>query len=464
MILLIFRKEFNEIFFSKRFLIIVIGVAVLWFFALFNGIGYYQGSNSSAQQVQNETYQQWLDQGDKNPHSAAHYGFYIAKPIPLLAVIDKGANDFLGNVVWIEAHNQNEVKNPAATDAGSLLRMGQLTIGFVLQFIIPLMIILLCYNLFTKEKENGTIKLLLSTRANLIDLFMGKFLASMLSLWMMLLPLLAFSMLLMYQQDFSESWSLEIIPSMVYFVLGLFLLYTLLIAICISVSLKVNSSSIALVILAGFWLCGVFLVPRFASVLAEQVYPAPTSFAFEQQITDMRLKGIDGHGPVNEDLLKETLDQYGVDSIEDLPVNFAAISLQASEESDAAIYDIVYTELFIQFRQQEKFLSYMGILSPFQTFRNISMALSGTDMQTHLDFAEHAEKHRRAIQKTINDFYLSHDTGSDDLWHSVGLLNYTSPDIYQRLHMAQLDVVVLITWLLLGLGFTYYSVKTFKIV
>ena len=45
----------------------------------------------------------WLGQGEKNPHSAAHYGVYAFKPVSALAAIDQGLQPFLGVGVWLEA-------------------------------------------------------------------------------------------------------------------------------------------------------------------------------------------------------------------------------------------------------------------------------------------------------------------------------------------------------------------------
>jgi ABC-2 type transport system permease protein len=46
-------------------------------------IGWRQGLRIDAEQAaaRNVTYQQWLDQGDKNPHKAAHFGQYGFKPM-----------------------------------------------------------------------------------------------------------------------------------------------------------------------------------------------------------------------------------------------------------------------------------------------------------------------------------------------------------------------------------------------
>src|SRR5688572_15412928 len=48
----------------------------------------------------------WVEQGDKNSHSAAHFGVYAFKPLPPLAAVDRGIEPFVGTTVLLEAHRQ----------------------------------------------------------------------------------------------------------------------------------------------------------------------------------------------------------------------------------------------------------------------------------------------------------------------------------------------------------------------
>lgn len=464
MIKLIYLKELMDILRSQRFRLIAAGFALISFLALFNGVQYYQSSNETAKTAADASYRQWLEQGEKNPHSGAHYGFYAYKPNPLMSVMDRGAVDFLGNVVWLEAHNQNEVKNPAAADGGALLRMGQLTLGFVLQCILPLILILLSYNQFTKETENGTLKLLLSTRISLRQLFAAKFLASYSVALVLLVPVLGIALGTMSSLDSSENWWSDVVPSFLYLTGSLMIFYALVTLISVSVSLRVSTSAVALVSLAGFWLIGVFLVPRFGSILAQEIYPTATSFEFDEQIALLKEKGVDGHGAPNQDLVAQTLKKYGVDSLSQLPVNFAAISLQVGEENAAAVYDVVYADLFGQFRKQEVWLRYVGLLSPFQAFRNLSMAVSGTDAHEHLRFANQAEDHRRMIQKTLNTYYETNTTGNETLWRSVPNFGYQKSSILERLTLVRLDALVLGIWLMLSFLFAGFCLRSFQLI
>ncbi len=64
----------------------------------------------------------WLSQGEKDPHSAAHYSIYAFKPSAPLAVLDPGIESYVGQAVWLEAHVQNDLLYRPKGEATALQR------------------------------------------------------------------------------------------------------------------------------------------------------------------------------------------------------------------------------------------------------------------------------------------------------------------------------------------------------
>jgi ABC-2 type transport system permease protein len=465
MITKILIKELKEILAGQRFRWLAIGLSILWTIGLLNGISYYTEQVQIHGEATQASYRQWLEQGEKNPHAAAHYGFYTFKPIMPASILEKGASDFMGNAIWLEAHNQNEVKNPAASDHGTLSRMGQLTVGFLMVYIFPLLIFLLSYNTFSREWENGTIRILLSTRAGMPSLFIGKLLGTFTATMLVFLPLWALAWLV-------SAWVAKDAPHIghlweiaVPMTITALVFYLILSLLGVTLSLWTRQSAVSLILITGFWLVGVFLVPRLSAALARYHQPLPSSFVFDQQIATLRENGIDGHNPSGArqaQLVKETLEKYGVQTLAELPVNFAAISLQASEEFDAAIYDKVYGNSFAQMMQQNEFLQKTFLLSPFMAFRNWCMALSHTDMATHLHFANEAETHRRMIQKALNTFYENNQVGNETLWASIPPFEYQPLSLTERVSGVTNDLLSIGFWLFIAAIAALFTVLHFK--
>ena len=69
--------------------------------------------------------------------------------------------------------------------------------------------------------------------------------------------------------------------------------------------------------------------------MAEQKFRYPLGSNFRSDVTD-RSEGIDGviHRMIVEQLEKATLKKYNVATLEELPIDFAGIVMQADEEYD----------------------------------------------------------------------------------------------------------------------------------
>jgi ABC-2 type transport system permease protein len=452
----VFAKEYAELRQDPRLRWSLMIVYALFAVALFTGYRYYSQTHRQHTEAQQASYEQWLDQGQKNPHSAAHYGFYAYKPVPLLSVIDKGMDDYLGNAVWMEAHKQNEVRERAAQDAVDLGRFGTLTVGFLWQYILPLVIILLTFNAVSKERESGTLRMLLATETSPRQLVLGKAWAVLQAVWLLFfLPMFAVSAAAMLAAGGGEAF-VQNLPG-----LGLaFVFYTIFLALLtgigVWVSAQVRQSGLALVALLGFWAFGAFFVPRIGSSFAKAAHPTPSAFAFSQQVEYEKSNGIDGHNPSDKfykELEAKTLQEYGVDSLSQLPVSFAAISLQASENRDWVIFDKNYGALFDTFQRQNRFMDAFNALSPVLAMRNLSRALAGTDVDKHVDFTRHAEGFRRMMQQTLNGEMKTKAAGKDydymadeTLWKKIPPFTYRPPGVGAVLKNQWLNLSVLLVW------------------
>ncbi len=131
----------------------------------------------------------WEQQSEKDPHDAAHDGTYVIKPLHPMAMIDKGIQPYSGQVVHLGAHQRKQSTLNEAKDQSGVFRFGELTPGFVLTYVIPLLLIFLGFNSFTEEKEKQTLRLLLVQGASRKELALGKWLAlfiQMIVLWLLL--------------------------------------------------------------------------------------------------------------------------------------------------------------------------------------------------------------------------------------------------------------------------------------
>ncbi|GAB3763016.1 DUF3526 domain-containing protein [Spirosoma pomorum] len=465
MIGLIFRKELTELIRTTRMNWLLIGTALLVGLALYNGYTYAVDHQQLLSESQRVTYQQFISQGDKNPHLGAHFGFYAYKPMAELALLENGIDDYTGNSFYLEPHQRGIVRFREVTDSTALRSFGFLNVGYFVQFILPLFIFLLSHNLFAKEWENGTIKMVLSARVTARQLFVGKLLACGLLVGALLALVILIPLALLLVQPQPVDWP-TVLPVYGCYVAGLLLYAILLTVLGVAVSLLTRSSSLALVGLTGFWLLGVFLIPRLTAELARRVYPSVTSADFDRQTFQEKQYGVGNEGTKDArraQLEARTLKQYGVSRLEDLPVFFIPITIEYFEESDGWVMDRAYAAVEANEFRQDRLVLASALLSPFLAFRDLSMHLTATDMNTHYDFAAKAEQHRRRVGEQVDAFYQNNTVATNVFWKTVPQFAYQAPGVGWRLSNAVASLGILLGWTVLALVLMVISYRRVRV-
>jgi ABC-2 type transport system permease protein len=145
-------------------------------------------------------------------------------------------------------------------------------------------------------------------------------------------------------------------------------------------------------------------------------------------ITDMRMnedmrKLGDGHNaadPAFAQLRRNILAQYGVDSVDDLPVNFRGLVAQRSEEELTATLNKYAEQRMSRELAQSKRLDSFGVLSPYVAISAASRALAGTDLRTHHRFLREAEVLRYEFVQGLNTAHVEKLSYVDDINRNKG--------------------------------------------
>jgi ABC-2 type transport system permease protein len=453
------RKEFTDTLRDGRFR--WGGVAVLALLLAAVGLGWAHQREVAATQAlaEDQTWEHWQQQGAKNPHSAAHYGVYAFKPVSTLSFVDQGVDPYLGVATWLEAHRQNPFEYRPAQDATAIARFGGLSAAGVLQLLVPLLIIFLAFSTVSAERESGTLRQLLSTGVRPRDVVRGKALGVAAALAMLLCPaalLVAAAMVL----SSADSAGNAVLPGLL-LVLTYSAYFAIFVAVSVAVSARARSSRSALVGLLGFWIVNAMVAPRAAADLAEAAYPLPATVEFEAAIQRTFESGLDGRTPANERMWQvedSLLAAYGATTRAELPVNYAGVSLQASEEYGNLVFDRHYGELAALLERQQAVHRSVGIGAPVLLVRELSMGLAGTDAAHHWHFANAAEAHRRVIQRILNDDITYNSRwGEDysagpDLWARVPRFHYEAPGLAWTLGRQRATLALLLLWFLAALA------------
>jgi len=447
------KKEMTEMFRDGRFQLAAGIVGILLMASLGAGWKQYQDLKTEHETAQRAERVNWLTQARKNPHQGAHYGVYAFKPKSQLSVVDTGVDPYVGSAVYLEAHKQNEFRFRPAQDAStSIQRFGELTAAIVLQVLIPLLITLLTFSAFAGEREQGTLRQVLSLGVSRRQLAAGKALGIAGALAAVLLPatvvgvaaLALTSTTGLLAVDVSRA-SLMVAAYVVYF--------AVFIAVSLAVSAWAPSSRFALIAVFAFWMVNGLIATRAFSDLGSYLHPTPSAVEFDAAL--QRDLGDTKALDAKLDAIKAGLfTRYRVDKLDDLPVNFRAISLQEAEEHGYTVFEEHFGEVFDQFESQNGVYQWGGVVSPLIAVRSISMGLAGTDFAHHRHFTVAAENYRRTIIRYMNDDILVHPTrggeeylAGRELWEKVPEFQYEAPGAAWALSHYISSITLLGAWL-----------------
>jgi ABC-2 type transport system permease protein len=457
MISRIARKELIETVRDGRFRVLGAVVLAISVTSLFAGWRHHRDVEAQHAQAQQATRAQWLDQGSKNPHSAAHYGVYAFKPRTRLSMVDTGIDAYVGVAAWLEAHKQNEYKYRPAQDRTAVQRFGELTAAEGFLVLLPLFIVLVTFSAFTGEREQGTLRQLLSLGVRPRDLVIGKAAGIAAALGLVLVPATVAGIVCLALAADDASLMSDLPRAAL---LGLVYLayFTIFVAVSLGVSARVKSSRLSLVLLLSFWFANSLIASRAASDLAAVLHPAPSAVEFQtamdKELADQReiQQRLDARR-------QELLRRYQATDIEMVPINFRGISLQEGEEHGNEVFDRHYGRLFDIYDRQNHVYQMAGVVAPLLPMRAMSMGLAGTDFAHHRAFVNAAEEYRRMIQRVLNaDITENSKPGvvyeaGPELWHKVPAFSYTAPRTGWVVQHYRWSLILMTAWLVGAIWF-----------
>ncbi|GLR71502.1 ABC transporter permease [Agaribacter marinus] len=365
--------------------------------------------------MQNNAEETFVDQPDRHPHRMVHYGHYAFRVPSPLSILDPGVDAYTGNSIFLEGHRQNSAMFADQKQGTGLTSLGSLSPAFVVQVLAPLLLILIAYSSMSREKESQTLSFILSQGTSIYALILGKGLALLSVVGLILVPLAIAGM---YAVTQGESGIVVVGFLLAYF---FYLLVWALIVLLFSSLFSKNSESFTA--LAFVWILLCIAMPRIASTTAATVSPSSgkleTDFAV---LAELRTLG-DGHNandPAFAKLKASLLEKYNVDKVEDLPVNFRGMVASASEEELTHVLNRFAEQSMQDELAQTQISRYFGWLSPMVAIRSLSMISAGSSIETHHRFLREAEELRYSFVQSLNKVHVEQLSYIDDINRSKG--------------------------------------------
>lgn len=468
-VMAIARREWREWRRDRRLSGLAVLLALLMLAALADGLARARQADAAQTAAALADGALWRGQGERHPHAAAHFGQYAFKPESPLALADPGVDAQVGSAVWLEAHRRNEPIFRPARDGDLAARHAPLSLAFVLQVLLPLLVILLAFGSFAGERERGTLRQSLSLGTAPLELAAGKVLALSAALVLLLVPALA-ALALASVASASQATP---VGNLLTRVGALGLGYALYLggygSLALAISALSRQSRTALTVLIGFWLVNSFVGPRLMTDLARQRQTVPTADAFQAAIAVERRDafGHDERHPGYRAFREAVLARYGVSREEELPVSLRALALKHNDAVGDAIFDRHYAALNAAFAASDRWRAAPGFVLPLLAVQPYAMALAGTDSRHHEHFSAAAEAHRRMIQTRISDALLTArdaDPRADAaLWNAIPGFDYRLPTAGWALDSQTPNLRALLVWWLLTAAACALAVRRLRV-
>ena len=444
-------KDWREFVRDRRLLLMAAMVALLAFAAVAVALAQVRAHEADRAATVARDRQTWESQGQRNPHSVAHFAAWALRPLTPLAVLDPGVTPYAGSAIWMEAHNRNPARARPIEDAASAFDLGQFSAAWVLQMLVPLLIFVIGAGVVAREREHGTLRLMLASGAAPATIIPEKLSGLARITALLVLPVLAAALAAALLAGPADPLRLLL------WALAYALFFGTIAAFAVAVSALAKSASQALLILIGLWLVAVMIVPRAGAGFAELAHPTPTPDSFFAAMSADLKAQPDPFGKDGEAFALAMAKRYGVARPEDLPVSLDGLRLEESERHGNIVFDRHYGALADTYAAQRQVLRLAGLLSPLLPLQNISMALAGTDTAHQLAFQNAAETHRRRLIHDLNMDMTLHGKGKDfdylagnDLWKRSKDFAWAPPTLADAARPIVGDIMLLLGWAAVG--------------
>lgn len=418
----------------------------------------------------------FLAQPDRHPHRMVHYGHYAFRPPPPLAMFEPGVDAVTGQSIFLEGHRQNSAMFADTKAAADLGGFAALTPATLYQMLLPLLLIVLGHAMFLRERESGTLAVMLAQGQSGMRLAAGKAAALLAVIVIFMLPLMAVAAYSILLGESALAAATLVGSYFVYLcVWG---------AIVLAASILFTQRALSLGVLVFAWSLAVLIVPRFAINASSAAIDAPGKIESDLvMLAEKRALG-DGHNaadPAFRQLQAQVLAQYDVQSIDQLPINWRGVVATYSEaELTQLLNQYAERRMALETRQSRLF-NWFGLASPTIAISSASRMLAGTDLATHHRFLRETEALRFDFVQGLNQLHASELDYQADLnrsndeaanqaaridasfWHVLDAFRFEQDRASARISRATLTLGLLLGWLAVAMLMVGLSARAVRL-
>ena len=415
MLTTIIKKEILEAMTSLRFLIAMLLCLVLIPLGIYVNLKEYEQRRADHQ----ESVQlcQERAKGRISPNLSAE-GY---RPPSVLSIFSVGLEYFLPNKVATSRDGNVRISNESGINNPESLLFGKADLSFNVSVVISLLAFIFTFSMISGEKEEGTLRLMMSNPVPRWQILLGKLVGNYV---VFLIPFLLSIIIALMVLNISGSvplFSAKIFPAflVIFFASVLFILSMFMLGMLAST--LTHRSITSIVVLLFVWTVLVLAVPKISPMLAEVVYPVKS-----QQVANLQKE-------LARKSLEDELDQKRRELYDRIVGTSAGISSTPATEEERkarAQYDeekILLEEAYQrriaeEIRKLEQdYINKRNIqggiarsfsrLSPVSCYTYLITEISRTGVLEMANFRDNAQRFQQEVKETIYDKFIIRQYG-----------------------------------------------------
>lgn len=220
------------------------------------------------------------------PTRPMHIGYsfprVVAMPPQSLAFIATGQSDLFTHYVQPKAYGDSFLFNYAELTNPIQLLFGSFDLSFVIIYILPLIIIAFSYNIFSSEKEAGSLKLLASQPLSIFTWIVQKL--GIRFIWLTITTLLILTITFAINKfDFYSNFTVYINTLLL---ITAYILFWF--AMVFLINILINNSAKNAVSLLAIWVFIILIIPAVIGQLGNTFYPIPSRTKLISEIRNVK--------------------------------------------------------------------------------------------------------------------------------------------------------------------------------
>lgn len=403
-------KEIRETLHNFQFLIAVLLCFVLIPLGMYVGLKQYEQKHSNYRDAM-RLYQERSEGKVSQYFSAEGY-----RPPSGLSIFSAGIEDYMPNKVYTSRDGLFRIQNESGVDNPKSLILGKIDFHFIVCFVLSVLALLFTFISISGERENGTLRLIVSNQVPRWKIILSKILGNYLVFLSPFITSFLFALLLVNFSGMINIFAPDILPRIVIILLVTLAFLFSMFNLGVLVSTLTRRSITTIISLLFIWVVLVLVIPKLSPMIAKILYPVKSQQVINLEIQNVRSSLKEELESKQKKLFVELLRKYKYNNESERNKEL----FQAMQQYDNEIIPLEteYEELInnevgkiendyknkrnIQYSISEN----LSRISPVSCFTYIITELSNTGLLEMDNFRKHALQFQDDVKASVYDKYI----------------------------------------------------------